>query len=372
MLRLHPGRRGCATVYPNKRRAVTAIGTAVSAVVLLSFVALAVDVGHMYGIQSELQNAADVSALAGASAIGGGAVAVRARVLEYVAKHDGMATPDTQEADIVLGHWDKNARYFTPAADTDVDSPDAVRVTTQMSQARGNPASLFFARAMGIQTADISASATATFGTIQPWNIAITQDITGSFRNELDEAKLADQALLDCIKEHTGDDTQVGLVAFTGYGKVITPMMNVNDAYVELSDSITGLNKCGASGMPPCSGTNIGAGIDAAIGLLQNLDSPYPPAIIVVSDGMPNSSLNGYSDQDLADWAVNSADNADAMGISVFTLFYGGNDTSSGAKEFLAGLVRGRGTAHYTVEASEMATELQAICEEGLSLMLVE
>jgi hypothetical protein len=124
--------------------------------------------------------------------------------------------------------------------------------------------------------------------------------------------------------------------------------------------------------MPPCSGTNIGPGVDEAIKLLEVLDSAYPPAIIIVSDGMPNSSLPGYSNDDLEEWVVASVDEAASKGISVFILFYGGNDTTAGAAEFLTGLVRGKGTAHVTLDPNEMATALTEMCQQGLPLQLVQ
>lgn len=341
-------------------------------VVLMGFVALAVDVGLMDNVKSELQNAADAAALAGASAVGKPPATIRNRAIEYAAAQTGMADPDVQIQDVLLGRWDKSYRIFTPLTGDAEKSANAVKVTTQMTQARGNPVQLLFANVFGKSTAEISASAVATRQTGKPWNVVITQDITNSFTNEIADARKADQALLDCIRANWSDESEVGIVAFTGAGQVIAPIVNVGEGYDLLSAKIAGLKPCGSTGMPKCSGTNIGAGIDSAIAMLQTLDSPHDQAIIIVSDGMPQSSLKGYTDADLANWAVNSADEADALGISVFTLFYGGNDTRAGAADFLAGLVRGRGTAHFTLSAAEMSVKLKEMCESGLPLMLVE
>jgi Flp pilus assembly protein TadG len=46
-----------------------AVITAVCLVFLIGFVALVVDVGHLYSVRNELQNAADAAALAGARAL---------------------------------------------------------------------------------------------------------------------------------------------------------------------------------------------------------------------------------------------------------------------------------------------------------------
>lgn len=53
----------------NNERGATIIYVAVVIVVLIMFTALAVDIGHLYGVRNELQDAADAGALAGASAL---------------------------------------------------------------------------------------------------------------------------------------------------------------------------------------------------------------------------------------------------------------------------------------------------------------
>ncbi len=49
------------------QRGAVAILTAVLFMVFLGFAAFAIDLGHLYLVKSELQNAADAAALAGAS-----------------------------------------------------------------------------------------------------------------------------------------------------------------------------------------------------------------------------------------------------------------------------------------------------------------
>ncbi len=345
-----------------------------SLVVLLGFAALTIDVGYIYAVRADLQNTADAASLAAASALPGDPVEARRRALEYVGRQYNMARPDVRDSDVVLGRWDKDAEKFIVLNGSDEFSADAARVTAQMSEERNNPLGLFIAGIFGKQHTDVSASATATFGTGEPWNVVIVQDVTGSFRNEIDEAKLANQALLDCIHDHTSGDSLVGLVAFTGFGMTLTMPERIEDSYASLSQSISDIQGCGQPGMPKCSGTNIGAGIDQAANLMQSFGTKYPPAIMLVSDGMPNSSRSnpGYTNSDLEKWAVSAADNADAAGISVFTLFYGGNDTSQTAADFLSGLARGSGTAHYTLDPNELSNALGEMCRQGLPLQLVE
>jgi hypothetical protein len=343
-------------------------------VTLLGFAALTVDVGYVYNVRAELQNAADAMALAGTSALSLGPAAVRERVQEFAARQSGLLELDVQDGDIVLGLWQKDAAEFVALSGDDEENATAVRVIASMTQDRGNAAQLFFAGILGVTTMNVSASATGAFASSKGWNVVIVQDVTGSFEDEIDESRVADQGLLDCIKDNTGGHTQVGLVVFTGYGFVLSGMQTMDTGYGSLSAQIASIDRCNSGAMPPCSGTNIGAGLDKAIPLLAGLDSDLPPAIILVSDGQPASSLPGYSDDDLKQWAIDSSDAAAAQGISIFTLFYSGNDGSAGASAFLASLVRGNGTAHETPNPLNIASELEDICKEGIgtALQLVE
>ncbi len=350
-----------------RRRGVVAVFTMVMLVVLLGFAALTVDVGLMYNTRNDLQTTADAAALAGAQSlpdIG----AARYEAIKCARRNNHSASDVVESAGITFGRWDAERGTFTPN-----DTPiNAINVVAQRSTRTGNALELVFSQVFGRRTTNVSASATAARTRMKRWDVVLAQDVTGSFVDEIDEARTADQNLLDCIRDHA-PDTLFGLVTFTGYGQTSSGLQSVETSYNSLSSSISGIRNCGQSGMPPCSGTNIGAGLDQAITVLQASTSrDLPKAIILVSDGMPNSSLRGYTNHDLELWAIASADRADALGISIFTLFYSGNDGSAGASEFLEGLVRGEGTAHETPNPNDIDTELQDICLEGMTLMLVQ
>ena len=53
-----------------ENRGATAIIVAISLLVLIGFLALAVDVGYLYGTKNELQNTADAAALAATRKLG--------------------------------------------------------------------------------------------------------------------------------------------------------------------------------------------------------------------------------------------------------------------------------------------------------------
>ena len=46
------------------------------------------------------------------------------------------------------------------------------------------------------------------------WDVALVQDVTGSFA-EIGDARVADQALLDCVSNNFAD-ARMGLTTFTG------------------------------------------------------------------------------------------------------------------------------------------------------------
>jgi hypothetical protein len=254
-----------------RRRGVAAIFSVIILVVLLGFTALTVDVGHIYNVRAELQNAADAAALAGLQMLPDQSLALKT-AREYGNMNHAQFGSIIGDSDVVLGNWSWDTNSFA-GGDTPVN---ALNVFTHRSKKNGNPVSLFFAPIFGKHSTEVSASATAAMGRAERWDIVIVQDVTGSFVDEIDEARLADQDLLDCIHENA-PDTRVGLVTFTGYGQTISGLKGVDIEYVSLSAAIGKINNCGESGMPPCSGTNIGAGLDEGIKVLAASTMPDLP-----------------------------------------------------------------------------------------------
>ncbi|MEW1949356.1 pilus assembly protein TadG-related protein [Pseudarthrobacter sp902506025] len=135
---------------------VVAPMTALIMVFLLGMAALAVDVATMYSEHAQLQNGADSSALAIAQAC--------AATPPGPACAAPVATAGNLANDNAL---DGSSNVITATVGAGV-----VDVTTQSRDASGNNHfSLIFARALGIQTADIRASAQATFGGISAANV---------------------------------------------------------------------------------------------------------------------------------------------------------------------------------------------------------
>jgi hypothetical protein len=167
-----------------EEQGVVLILVIIALVVLLAFAALALDVGNVMVVRNELQNIADGAALAGARTLGrlyecdGNIVTCSQPMpyqeqLTYVADASvinqacidvgsqstagGRTGITINGADIVIGNWDASTKTLsvTPT------SPDAVRVTARRDASANDPISTFFARIFGMNTIDVSATATA-------------------------------------------------------------------------------------------------------------------------------------------------------------------------------------------------------------------
>lgn len=149
-----------AELWRNQRGAVLPL-VALLLIVLAGFAALAVDVGYLYVNRAKLQGAADSAVLAAVRELPDAASA-QTKASEYATKNLAPERFGTVllGSDVLLGQWDASTRTFTAAA----EPANSVKVTVRMAEANANPVSLFFARALGFDTADITVEATATLG----------------------------------------------------------------------------------------------------------------------------------------------------------------------------------------------------------------
>jgi Flp pilus assembly protein TadG len=170
----------------NNQDGVTAIVLAIALVALLGFAALAVDIGYLYSTRNELQNAADAAALAAARQLGRiyaeSALTSRDFGSTENASHLSLiystattvagkniaagSSVNVSMGDITIGQWNPDARTLSAT----LVEPDAVRVTARRDAASGQAVALFFARVLGIQTADVSAIATAALSGLSQIN----------------------------------------------------------------------------------------------------------------------------------------------------------------------------------------------------------
>jgi len=163
----HAGRRGASFAL-----------TLVLLPTILGLIALALDIGYLCVARSNLQACADSAALAGASGMVYGPDEARTRACAFASKnHAGGSAVTLLPEDIELGTWDSTKRVFTPLTGDSSTHAQAVRVKPKLLQARGTGVGLILARILGIQTADVSTSAIATF---RSRDVALVLDYSAS------------------------------------------------------------------------------------------------------------------------------------------------------------------------------------------------
>ena len=169
------------------RRGTVAIIIATSTVAFVGLAALAIDLGHLFVVRNELQNAADAGALAGARFLydnNGTAVNATANSVAYnaaIANRSETAPVEVRwsggnDGDIQRGHWCFATRTFTPNGsllpvnlwDTSTEELDAnpnfinaIRVRTRRED---KPAASFLAGIFGIKNFVLSTDAIAYIG----------------------------------------------------------------------------------------------------------------------------------------------------------------------------------------------------------------
>jgi hypothetical protein len=155
-------------------RGATALTVAIVLGMIGAFVALVINVGHLMAVRSQLQNAVDAAALAGAEELDGtpeGIERARAWAVDFAARHgtdrDMPVTIDPW-TDVVFGDWDLRDRVFTPIPASDPGAAgriNAVQVLAGRAEARGNPLEVFFSGFLGgSRTASVGAEAIAVSG----------------------------------------------------------------------------------------------------------------------------------------------------------------------------------------------------------------
>ncbi len=169
-------------------RGIAAVFVAVSIFLLLISVGIVVDLGHLYVVRQELQNAADAGADAGAMSLywlSNGTqpedakdllncayAHLKAMEVVFKNKSDGkylLISP----ADIDVGAWQHNAASNAwefqelPCDAANSYTINAVRVTTRRTNTWNGPVNLFFGAIMGFDSVEVTAQATAMLGWVR-------------------------------------------------------------------------------------------------------------------------------------------------------------------------------------------------------------
>lgn len=177
-----------------KRHGTILVLTAVLMVVLLGFVAMTVDIGFIELTRTQLQSAADASALSGAMELSGtddpALVRTNARnaIVQTAAMHragDKASVAIDPVSDITFGKlvWNGASQNYKIQWGEDQTPYNVVKVRAMRTTSAGgdNRLPLFFAPALGSNKADVGAEAIATF---QPRDIMIVLDFSASMNDD--------------------------------------------------------------------------------------------------------------------------------------------------------------------------------------------
>ncbi len=153
-------------------KGTVAVLTAILITVLISFVALGTDVGYIYTVRSQMQNAVDSSAMAGAAYLyltdrTQAVHQATTAAIDYASKNKAANAP------VVITSQDIE---FSPAAPA---NPTRIKVTARRTRATNNPIPTIFASFLpiGRDSVDVVATATAALksvkavGGLRPWAV---------------------------------------------------------------------------------------------------------------------------------------------------------------------------------------------------------
>lgn len=328
--------------------------------VVFGMSALAIDLSYLAATKNELQNAADAGALAAIAALKGGQSRKEAiQAAQTVAARNAATGRSVRLAasDITFGSYDADTDTFEKES---FSNASAVRVTARRSSdAPDGPVGLFFAGVWGQHSADLETEAIAA---MRKRDIVIVQDTTFSFLEEIEDAKVADAALVNQISKQALAGDRVGLVTFNEAATKELPLTSIADQKQTIMNAVKNIQACPTSRVPNCAGTHIAPGLQTATSLFSSSNNAEK-VLVLVSDGMPYPSNRRQP-------AITAADAADQENVNIFTVTLtqekkGGSYGSGGADAaFNAGLVRGYGKAYETANAKELDDLLLKVLQE--------
>jgi Flp pilus assembly protein TadG len=160
--------------FARRRGSVLAL-TAVLMIVLIAFVAMAIDIGYLYTMRAELQRTADAAAIAatwelmdkngktGTETASSLTTSANSKAVQYAALNlVGNSAPGLASGDVVVGYMADPSDPSSPLIATPAGLlPNAVQVKIQRTSDQNGQVPLFFARALGASQQSLTAQATA-------------------------------------------------------------------------------------------------------------------------------------------------------------------------------------------------------------------
>jgi hypothetical protein len=295
----------------NNQRGVSAIIVAICLIMLVGFVALAIDVSHLFVVRNELQNAADAGALAGAGNLyidDGTAINTNANQFGYDAAVANLSEKLPVEVnwsggnngDVQRGHWSFGLgdlpRGFYPNASTDtVDlwgvtteeldaDPNFINAVRVRTRRQATPITSFFARIFGRDSFQGSAEAVAYIGFAGTLLPAEVDSPIAICEQALLEKNSSGEDKYDCTVGRFINDALGGQDEETGMWTSFEQHLDPEDPYGEpLGDPCSGGTN--ASEVKPLIDCNADSGVNPMLYLGQNME---------VNNGQIDAAFNKF------------------------------------------------------------------------------
>lgn len=223
------------------RRGIIVIWAAFSLVLVLVFLAFSADIGYTVVIESELQNAADAGAMAGARRIPLGRATVVAEACLWANKNliASNRPPDTRPTDVELGIWDSANAQFSPLPATLDESANAVRVTCRRSAMSGNSLQLFFGPIIGVHSMELKATAVSSLES-DKCGMIVGVDSVVVDNGDIDSFNSADGAYSSSNAHSQGNVCSDGPITIQNNGHVRGDALPGRGYTVNLPNQVTG------------------------------------------------------------------------------------------------------------------------------------
>ena len=168
------------------RRGAVLILAALLLVLVMALLAFAIDLGYIVLVRTQLQSAADSSAMAAAASMALPRGEMENVAKEYAGYNDcgGGRKVQLNPTDVEYGNWDTSTRVFTPSSEIG----NAIRVTTRTDVNTGGESALFFGKIFNRASFAQKASAVAM---CNPRDICFVVDLSGSMNDDTDPDEAA-------------------------------------------------------------------------------------------------------------------------------------------------------------------------------------
>lgn len=254
------------------RRGAVILLFALFLTVCVAAMALALDMGMVASVQTDLQRSADAAALAGARDLINSRDDAIATAREYAQLNNaGTHRLSDAEVQVEVGHWNKNTLVFQ----RDGTPLDAIKVTAQRQNAP-----FFFGKALGHDNYSTQADAIAT---VQPRDIMLVLDISGSMSAEdkINQLKRSVNLLCSELQRQRGGD-RVGVATYSTTASLLSPL---SLDIAQVNSRVKTIRENGS--------TNISAGMTIGRTELQrNGRAGAGRLMVVLTDGLVNQPVS--------------------------------------------------------------------------------